>query len=57
MSLRFTDGSNHVEAIGDLSEASVSRVVGRKALLEWVQEEVGVCYGTLGNKLQLRYFL
>lgn len=57
MSLRFTDGSNHVEAIGDLSEASVSRVVGRKALLKWVQEEVGVCYGTIRNKLQLPCFL
>jgi len=35
MSLRFTDGFNHLEAIGDLSEASVGRVVGQKALLEW----------------------
>ena len=44
MSLRFTHGFGHMEAIGDFSKTS--RVVGRKALLEWVQEGMGICYGS-----------
>lgn len=46
MSLRFTHGFGHMAAIGDFSKTSVGRVVGRKAFLKWVQEGMGICYGS-----------
>lgn len=57
MSPRFTDGFNHMEAIGNLNETSVGRVLVQKALLEWIQQGGEFVTATLGNKLQLPCFL